>query len=71
MKGNSDIFKEETALYAFVYFSLKNRFTSVKETAHRDTEPKEAISQSHIHPAIHHGEIRSIHKKFQFSKLER
>lgn len=58
-------------MYAFMYFSLKNRFTSVRDTAPRDTEPKEVISQSHIHPAIHRGKIRSIHKKFQFSKLER
>lgn len=57
-------------MYAFMYFSLKNRFTSVRETAPRDTEPREVISQSHIHPAIHRGKI-SIHKKFQFSKLER
>lgn len=58
-------------MYAFMYSSLKNRFASVKETAHRDTEPKVVISQSHIHPAVHHGKIRSTHKKFQFSKLER
>ena len=57
-------------MYAFMYFSLKNRFTSVRETAPRDSEPREVISQSHIHPAIHRGKI-SVHKKFQFSKLER